>query len=53
MHVALSARVSTSPQEKTETIESQWEALHASVAAHDHTVWPAHIFLDNGVSGSR
>ena len=28
------------------------EALHAYVAAHDHTVLPEHIF-DNGVSGSR
>ena len=53
MQVALYARVSTSQQEKTDTIESQLEALHAYVAAHDHTVLPAHIFLDNGVSGSR
>jgi hypothetical protein len=53
MQGALSARVSTSQQEKTDTIESQWAALHTSVAAHNHTVLPAHIFLDNGVSGSR
>jgi site-specific DNA recombinase len=53
MQVALYARVSTSQQEKTDTIESQLEALHAYVAAHDHTVLPEHIFLDNGVSGSR
>jgi hypothetical protein len=53
MQVALSARVSTSPQENTDTIESQWEALHPYVAAHNHPVWPAHIFLDHGVSGSR
>lgn len=53
MHVALYARVSTSQQEKTDTIESQLEALHAYVAAHDYTVLPEHIFLDNGVSGSR
>jgi DNA invertase Pin-like site-specific DNA recombinase len=53
MQVALYARVSTSQQEKTETIESQWEALQAYVAAHDHPVWPAHLFLDNGVSGRR
>jgi DNA invertase Pin-like site-specific DNA recombinase len=53
MHVALYARVSTSQQEKTDPIESQVEALPAYVAAHDHTVLPAHIFLDNGVSGSR
>src|SRR5215471_1259335 len=53
MQVALYARVSTSQQEKTDTIESQLEALHTYVAAHDHTVLPEHIFLDNGVSGSR
>lgn len=53
MHVALYARVSTSHQEKTDTIESQVEALHTYVAAHGHTVFPEHIFLDNGVSGSR
>lgn len=53
MHVALYARVSTSPQEKTDTIERQLAALHAYVAAHDHTVWPAHILLDHGISGSR
>jgi len=53
MQVALYARVSTSQQEKTDTIESQVEALQAYVAASDHTVLPEHIFLDNGVSGSR
>jgi site-specific DNA recombinase len=53
MQVALYARVSTSQQEKTDTIESQLEALQAYVAASDHTVLPEHLFLDNGVSGSR
>jgi site-specific DNA recombinase len=53
MQVALYARVSTSQQEKTDTIESQLAALHAYVAAQGHTVFPEHIFLDNGVSGSR
>jgi DNA invertase Pin-like site-specific DNA recombinase len=53
MQVALYARVSTSQQEKTDTIERQLVALHTYVTAHDHTVLPAHIFLDNGVSGSR
>ena len=53
MQVALYARVSTSQQEKTDTIESQLEALQAYVAAYDHTVLPEHVFLDNGVSGSR
>lgn len=53
MHVALYARVSTSQQEQTETIESPLEALQASVAASDHPVLPAHLFLDHGVRGSR
>lgn len=53
MQVALYARVSTSQQEKTDTIESQLEALQAYVTAYDHTVLPEHVFLANGVSGSR
>ena len=53
MQVALYARVSTSQQEKTDTIESQLKALHTYVDVHGPTVLPAHIFLDNGVSGSR
>jgi len=53
MHVALYARVSTSHQEQPNTIESPLAALHTYVAAHDHTVWPDHIVLDHGVSGSR
>ena len=53
MPVALYARVSTSQQEKTETIESQLAALQTYVAVHDHTVLPEHIFLDNGGSGGR
>src|SRR5262249_56705334 len=53
MQVALYARVSTSHQEKTDTIESQLVALQTYVATHDHIVLPEHLFLDNGVSGSR
>ena len=53
MQGARYARVSTSQQEKTDTIESQLAALHTYVAAHNHTVLPAHLFLDNGVSGRR
>jgi site-specific DNA recombinase len=53
MHVALYARVSTSQQEKMDTIESQLETLQAYVASHEYTLFPEHIFLDNGVSGSR
>lgn len=53
MQVALYARVSTSQQEKTATIESQLETLQAYVAVHEYTLFPEHIFLDNGVSGGR
>src|SRR2546430_9134424 len=53
MQVALYARVSQIQQEKPISIESQLAALHAYVATYDHTVLPEHIFLDNGVSGSR
>jgi hypothetical protein len=50
---ALSARVSTSQPEKTETIERPLAALQAYVAAYDHPVLPAHLLLDTGVSGRR
>ena len=50
---ALYARVSTSQQENTDTLESPWEALQAYVAASDHTVLPAHVLLDHGGSGRR
>ena len=45
MHVALYARVSTSQQEKTDTSDSQAEALHTYVAAHNHTVVPEPAIL--------
>ena len=53
MQVALYARVSTSQQEKMDTIESQLATLQAYVASQEYTLFPEHIFLDNGVSGSR
>ena len=53
MQVALYARVSTSQQEKMDTIESPLETLRAYVASHAYTLFPDHIFLENGVSGSR
>src|SRR4030095_13952751 len=53
MQVALYARVSTSQQEKLDTIESQVDTLQAYGASHEYTLFPEHIFLDNGVSGSR
>jgi site-specific DNA recombinase len=53
MQVALYARVSTSQQEKRDTIESQLATLQAYVAAQESTLLPAHLCLANGVSGSR
>ena len=53
MQGALYARVSTSQQEKMDTIESQLATLQAYVASQEYTLFPEHIFLDNGVSGSR
>ena len=53
MQGALYARVSTSQQEKMDTIESQLATLQAYVASQEYTLCPEHIFLDNGVSGSR
>ncbi len=53
MQVALYARVSTSQQEKMDTIESQLATLQAYVASQESTLFPEHIFLDNGISGSR
>jgi site-specific DNA recombinase len=53
MQGALYARVSTSQQEKRDTIESQLATLQAYVASQEYTLFPEHIFLDNGVSGSR
>ncbi len=50
MQVTLYARVSTSQQEKTDSVESQDETLHAYTAVYDYTVFSEHIFLHNGVS---
>ena len=36
-----------------DTIESQLATLQAYVASQEYTLFPEHIFLDNGVSGSR
>jgi site-specific DNA recombinase len=53
MQVALYARVSTSHQEKKDTIESQMELLKAYVKSQGDEVKSEHIFIDNGVSGIR
>src|SRR5690349_5946142 len=53
MQVALYARVSTSQQEKNDTIDSQLETLQAYVVSQGYSLFPEHIFIDNGISGSR
>ena len=53
MQGALYARVSTSQQEKMDTIESQLATLQAYVASQAYTLCPEHLCLANGVSGSR
>ncbi|MCB0314484.1 MAG: recombinase family protein [Calditrichaeota bacterium] len=53
MQVAIYARVSTSLQEKNDTIESQLEMLKAYVKKQGYKLFPEHIFIDNGVSGGR
>jgi DNA invertase Pin-like site-specific DNA recombinase len=45
MQVALYARVSTSQQEKMDTIDSQLETLQAYVASHEYTLFAQFITL--------
>ena len=53
MRVAIYARVSTERQECQQTIDSQLAALHAWVQAQSHALSDAHVFRDEGYSGSR
>jgi len=53
MRVAIYARVSTERQERQQTIDSQLSALRAWVQARDHALIDAHVFRDEGYSGSR
>lgn len=50
---ALYARVSTDKQEREETVASQVELLHQTAAAHGYEVLPGHVFIDDGISGTR
>jgi site-specific DNA recombinase len=47
------ARVSTDKQEREETVASQVELLHQTAAAHGYEVLPGHVFIDDGISGTR
>lgn len=53
LRTALYARVSTTRQERDETLASQLEALERAASALGVTVPPERRFLDDGVSGSR
>ena len=53
MSVALYARVSTQRQQQAQTIEQQIERLQAHAADQGWAVEEAHIFRDDGYSGSR
>lgn len=53
MPIALYARVSTERQEREQTIESQLSLLRAWATRQDADVTAAHVFTDEGYSGSR
>jgi site-specific DNA recombinase len=53
MRAAIYARVSTERQERQQTIDSQLDALRAWAEAANHELTDAHVFRDEGYSGSR
>src|SRR3954470_10888328 len=53
MRAAVYARVSTERQERQQTISSQISALRDWAVAAGHTLAEAHVFRDEGYSGSR
>jgi site-specific DNA recombinase len=53
MYAALYARVSTERQGRDQTIDSQLTALRVWAAANGYEVTEDHVYLDQGVSGSR
>ena len=53
MKVAIYARVSTSHQQKTQTIEQQLQRLRAHVSAEGWSLDEEHIFRDDGYSGAK
>jgi site-specific DNA recombinase len=50
---ALYARVSTAKQEREDTVASQVALLYQAAEAHGYEVLPGHVFIDEGVSGTR
>jgi len=53
MRAAIYARVSTERQERHQTIDSQLTALRTWAATQGHDLDEAHVFRDDGASGSR
>jgi site-specific DNA recombinase len=53
MRVAIYARVSTTRQEKDQTIDSQISVLTKWAQENGHELLPEHIFKDEGYSGTR
>jgi site-specific DNA recombinase len=53
MRAAIYARVSTERQERQQTISSQISALRDWAEAQGHVLAEAHVFRDDGYSGSR
>ncbi len=53
MRAAVYARVSTGRQERQQTIDSQLSALRDWARAQGHALAEAHVFRDEGYSGSR
>jgi site-specific DNA recombinase len=53
MRAAIYARVSTERQERQQTIDSQLTALRAWTVEQGHTLADAHVYRDEGYSGSR
>jgi site-specific DNA recombinase len=53
MRTAIYARVSTERQGRDQTIDSQLDALRSWATAHGYELKDAHVFIDEGYSGSR
>jgi len=53
VRAAAYARVSTEPQERQQTIDSQLSALRAWAEAEGHELSDRHVFRDEGHSGAR
>jgi site-specific DNA recombinase len=53
MHVAVYARVSTTRQAQTQTIEQQLDRLRAAVADRGWTLDEQHVYRDDGYSGAK